>query len=83
MGVPPPYIPWGDEEPTRTSECERAVAAACAYAMFDAVIRQHAADSPMEISVMLTEDHPPIKIGTYRGGAPIEKTFFGYLFKFF
>eukprot|EP00931_Biecheleriopsis_adriatica_P073552 TRINITY_DN47812_c0_g1_i1.p1 TRINITY_DN47812_c0_g1~~TRINITY_DN47812_c0_g1_i1.p1 ORF type:complete len:4288 (-),score=931.49 TRINITY_DN47812_c0_g1_i1:37-12879(-) len=47
---------WQDvEEPTRPAECARAVAAMCAFAMFDAVIRKQASDSPMEISVMLSE----------------------------
>jgi hypothetical protein len=47
---------WQDiEEPTRLSECVRATAAACAFAMFDATARHLASDGAMEISALLVE----------------------------
>ncbi|OQR84514.1 hypothetical protein ACHHYP_13291 [Achlya hypogyna] len=45
------------ERPSRSLDATRALAAICALAMYDAVLRAVAVDSPLEISLLMTEGY--------------------------
>ena len=48
---------WQDiEEPDRLFDCQRALTALCAYAIFDVLLRTPASDFPLAISDLLTDN---------------------------